>query len=137
MNRNEGGCLCGNARYRFEGEPVMVGVCHCRHCQKQSGAPFSVVAGVAEGAFSLIGATTTFLDQGDSGSTVERIFCPSCGSPLVSKIGAMPGMVFVKAGTLDDPTALVPAFEVYCDRRWPFLPDLASEQYSLAAGAST
>lgn len=135
MSETIGGCLCGNARYSIDGDPLLVAICHCRNCQKQSGAPFSVVAGVAETALRLQGNTRTFLDQGDSGAMVERVFCPACGSPLISRIGAMPGVAFVKAGTIDDPTQLVPAFEVYCDRRWPFLPDLAPEQHPLAAGA--
>ncbi|MEO0032433.1 MAG: hypothetical protein RIS94_2191 [Pseudomonadota bacterium] len=136
MSKCEGGCLCGSVRYTLEGDPLMVGICHCRHCQKQSGAPFSVVAGVAEAALSLNGETRTFHDRGDSGSVVERIFCPTCGSPLVSRIDAMPGLAFIKAGTLDAPAALVPTFETYCDRRWPFLPDLAAEQHPLAIGGA-
>lgn len=134
MSQSEGGCLCGSVRYHLEGDPLLVGICHCRHCQKQSGAPFSVVAGVAAQALSLQGETRTFHDTGDSGSTVERIFCPACGSPLVSRIEAVPGLVFLKTGTLDDPSGIAPTFEVYCDRRWPFLPDLAPEQHPLAAG---
>lgn len=136
MSGCEGGCLCGSVRYHLEGDPLLVAICHCRHCQRQSGAPFSIVAGVAEPSLSITGETRTFHDKGDSGSTVERVFCPACGSPLVSRIEAVPGLVFLKAGTMDDPSSLVPSFEVYCDRRWPFLPDLAAEQHPLAAGAS-
>lgn len=83
---------------------------------------------------SFSGETRIYQDRGDSGSAVERIFCPACGSPLISRIEAMPGVAFIKAGTLDAPGALEPTFEVYCSRRWTFLPDLAAEQHPSALG---
>jgi hypothetical protein len=131
-----GHCLCGQVQYTVAGDPLMVGICHCRHCQRQSGAPFSVVWGVADAAFAQAGTTREFLDRGDSGSVVRRLFCGECGSPILSRIDAMPGISFVKAGTLDDPDACPAAFEVYCDRAWTWLPPLADQRHALAMGAS-
>lgn len=127
-----GGCLCGKVRYAIAAEPLMVGVCHCRNCQRQAGAPFSVVWGVPDAAFSQTGETREFTDHGDSGAVVHRLFCPDCGSPIRSRAAAMPGISFVKAGTLDRPDSHAPAFEVYCDRAWAWLPPLAEERHPLA-----
>ena len=43
------GCLCGNVRYRVDAEPVMTAVCHCAHCQKQTGTSFSILVAVPAG----------------------------------------------------------------------------------------
>lgn len=131
MTKHEGSCLCGSVHYAFEGEPLMVGACHCKNCQRQSGAPFSVICGVPEAAYEQTGITKTYQDKGDSGQAVERVFCPECGSPILSRVGAMPGMVFIKAGTLDAPEQFSPSIELYCDRRWPWMPELASQRYPL------
>jgi len=111
-----------------------VGICHCRHCQKQSGAPFSVVWAVAESAFAATGAIAQYADSGDSGQAVYRQFCGACGSPIRSLAAAMPGVCFVKAGTLDAPGRFAPTFEVYCARGWPWLPALAAQRHPLALG---
>lgn len=113
MAKTEGGCLCGAVRYAFEGDPVASMVCHCTHCQKQSGSAFSTIIGVPEQALAVTGETRCFRDEGESGKAVERIFCPVCGSPLISKVEVAPGMAFVKAGTLDDASAFNPSAHIW------------------------
>ncbi len=48
-----GGCLCGHVRYSANADPVFVGVCHCTHCQRQTGTAFSVLVGVPKPAMSI------------------------------------------------------------------------------------
>lgn len=120
----EGGCLCEQVRYRFSGAPLLTAVCHCRHCQKQSGSAFGIVAAVPAADFELEGATRTFLGSGETGRSVERLFCPECGSPILSRIEPLPDLVLVKAGTLDDPSGLNPTIEVFCDSALAFVPAL-------------
>jgi hypothetical protein len=120
-----GGCLCGQVRYAANADPVFVGVCHCTHCQKQTGTAFSVLVGIPKSAMSIQGQVKTFHDTGDSGQPVERHFCPECGSPIFSDVAVMPGVAFIKAGTLDDTTWLDPNIHVYCDsaERWTPIPE--------------
>ncbi len=120
----QGGCLCGQIRYSFEGDPLVSAVCHCTHCQKQSGSAFSVVCAVAEPAFSQQGETKVFRDIGDTGAAVDRHFCPNCGSPIVSIAESIPGLILIKAGTLDGGARFVPSAEVYCDSKLSWLPAL-------------
>jgi len=123
MREMTGGCLCGQVRYSANADPAFVGVCHCKHCQKQTGTAFSVLVGIPKPALSVQGRLKTFHDTGDSGQPVHRNFCPDCGSPIFSDVTVMPGVAFIKAGTLDDTTWLDPKIHVYCDSKeqWTFI----------------
>ncbi len=112
-----GGCLCGQVRYELAGDPLATLICHCVNCQKQAGAAFSVNVIVAEPNLTVQGELRTFDDAGDSGNAVHRKFCPNCGSPIISVLAASPGIVALKAGTLDDTTGLSPQVQAWCDSK--------------------
>ncbi len=116
MNRMEGGCLCGDVRYLCTTEPVVVALCHCTHCQRQSGSAFSVNVGVPKGSLQLVsGSTQVYPDIGHSGQPVYRHFCGRCGSPIFSDVVSRPGLDWLKAGTLDDSTGIHPTLSLWCD----------------------
>jgi hypothetical protein len=125
MAEMTGGCLCGQVSYMANSDPIFVGVCHCTHCQKQSGTAFSVLVGIPKSAMSIEGRLKTFHDTCDSGQPVERNFCPECGSPIFSDLAVMPGLTFIKAGTLDDTSWLEPKIHFYCNsaERWTPIPE--------------
>jgi hypothetical protein len=131
MRELTGGCLCGQIRYSANAEPAFVGVCHCRNCQKQTGTAFSVLVAVPTSAMSIQGATKTFHGTGDSGQAVDRNFCPECGSPIWTNAAVIPGLAFIKAGTLDDTSWLDPKMHIYCDSKeqWTSLPE-GSQQFA-------
>lgn len=125
-----GRCLCGQVTYTLEGEPLVTAVCHCDHCQRQSGGAFSVNLVARETQFAVNGSLTTWGDPGDdpTGTVhVERKFCGNCGSPIISVPTGRDGVVIVKAGTLDDHSVVSPTVEVWCvDRQpWVTMPELA------------
>ena len=106
-----GGCLCGAVRFTAP-DPVVQAVCHCKNCQKQAGTAYSVVLGVPAPGLAITGTLKTYEDTGDSGNKVQRKFCPNCGSPIVSEIAGSP-LAFIKAGTLDDTSAISPTVHVW------------------------
>jgi hypothetical protein len=112
MREMTGGCLCGQVRYQANAEPMFTAVCHCRNCQKQAGAAFSLVVAVPKPSVSVSGSLAVYHDMGDSGRPVERRFCPHCGSPVFSEVAIMPDVIIIKAGTLDDTGWLSPTMEV-------------------------
>ena len=112
-----GSCLCGAVRYSTTASPVLMGLCHCKHCQRRSGSAYSMLVGVPKGSLALTGEPlSSFADTGDSGLPVLRKFCPKCGSPVLSEAAAMPMLDFIKAGTLDDTSWFTPQFHMFCEQ---------------------
>lgn len=125
MQDRKGGCLCGAVRYVLKGEPQAIGVCHCRHCQRHSGSAFSFNLFIREVDYEQHGETRFFVDTGDSGQLSYRHFCVSCGSPILTRASTLPGMVLVKAGTLDSMEGLQPQLEIYTERAVKWLAPIA------------
>lgn len=110
-----GGCLCGAVRYSVEWPPVLVATCHCRNCQKQAGSALSMVAFLKREQLHLEGDLSTYEDVGSTGDPVYRKFCKKCGSPVITETpsATAQGNIFIKAGTLDDTSALMPSLHFW------------------------
>lgn len=111
-----GGCLCGAVRYQSSVGPQMVGHCHCVDCRKSSGTGHCTHVVIPEDAFTVSGEVKFYDNPADSGNIVSRGFCPICGSAVYSTNSAMPGMVFTRASSLDDPEIARPQMVVYASR---------------------
>ena len=115
----EGGCRCGAVRYRVEGEPEVVGLCHCADCRKETGGLCLAYADWPIGRFSVEGRYATW---------GGRSFCPACGSRLfhLSETEAE-----ILIGSLDAaPAGLTPSREIWVRRREPWLAPVAgAEQF--------
>jgi hypothetical protein len=109
----QGGCLCGRVRYEVTAEPVMTAACHCRDCQRATGAPHFAAVAVPTPAFRVQGETRAFERTGDSGSRVVRSFCPHCGTTLFARNGGMPQTTQISAVSFDDPSGLGPRMHIY------------------------
>jgi hypothetical protein len=122
----EGGCQCGRIRYRLEGEPLMLAVCHCTECQRQSGSAFGMSLVVPKHALRLLAGTPrTFTRSADSGRTVLCAFCPDCGIRIYHEPTYLRDVVNVKPGTLDDTSGLVPGAHAWTKRKqsWVLIPE--------------
>jgi hypothetical protein len=117
----EGGCLCGAVRFRAEGEPVNVRICHCRNCQRAMGSPFFARALFEQSALTIEGETARY----PSSDQLDRVFCPRCGTRLFSwrKVGNMRAGVALAA--LDDRNAFVPTAHMWVTEKmdWVRLDD--------------
>jgi hypothetical protein len=124
MGKLDGRCLCGAVQYSCDAEPVFTAVCHCRDCQRQTGTAFSVIVGAPADQFNLSGSLSAHPTVGeDHGKETRRRFCPNCGSPVISESDGFPGVVIIKAGTLDDPSWLEPQIEVWGRSAQPWIPE--------------
>ena len=100
----EGGCYCGAVRYSVRGEAVLKIRCYCRECQYISGGSPTELMGMPEAGFRFSTGDTRAFSRPDIENAVIRRFCGDCGTHLVSSSPGLPGTLFIKVGTLDDPS---------------------------------
>jgi hypothetical protein len=111
-----GQCFCGQVRFAIEAEPTGARMCWCRDCQRIASGSATVNVLFPEEAVAFAGEITTIEKVADSGNTVERGFCPKCGSQLYSKTLKPSGLPMrIRAGTLDDPELMAPQSIIWTD----------------------
>ena len=98
-----GGCLCGAVSYKFD-KPNLISAhhCHCIDCQKSTGSGKATILMLPSKAIKMEGELKFHTTTTASGRNMNRGFCDECGSPVLGFIEEMPGMKFVRAGSLDD-----------------------------------
>ena len=102
---HEGGCLCGQVRYRTVAEPVRVTICHCTFCQRLTGSAFLVepIFKREDIVFSGIAPRVYHHQSDTSGKRVSINFCGRCGTTLYLDLERFPDILGVCGGTFDDP----------------------------------
>jgi hypothetical protein len=111
-NAISGHCLCGNFAYEYLGEVGPANYCHCEDCRRCTGSAFNIGVRLDAAKFRIIsGDPKGFTKLGESGNELTRHFCPECGSPLFTSSPRHPECVYVKAGSLDDPTIVRPDYQ--------------------------
>src|ERR1700759_4594166 len=119
----EGGCSCQAVRYRLLVRPMFVNCCHCRWCQRESGAAFALNAMIEADQVSQLGADPERVltpSHSGKGQTIWR--CPTCKVAVWSNYaGAGPLVHFVRVGTLDDPDRLPPDIHIFTESKQPWV----------------
>ena len=124
---HDGGCACGNVRFRMESRPLIVHCCHCSWCQRQNGSAFAVNA--------LVEADRVHLLQGDvvdvevpspSGANQRIVRCSNCQVAVWSHYLVLSGGIgelvrFVRVGALDDPGRLPPDVHIFTESKQPWV----------------
>jgi hypothetical protein len=116
-------------------KPMFVHCCHCRWCQRETGASFALNAMIeAERVVLLKGAPEIVMTPSNSGKGQKIARCPDCRIALWSNYaGAGDGVRFVRVGTLDEPDQLPPDIHIFTMSKQPWLklsPDIpAVEEY--------
>jgi hypothetical protein len=108
-----GGCLCQAVRYSISAEPIVIRECWCRVCQYLGAGSSAVNACFPSAALRVEGTFTDYRSTADSGNTMHRSFCPTCGTALFSAAESRPHLIFVRVGTLDDPEAGRPDMTIW------------------------
>jgi hypothetical protein len=119
----EGGCDCRYVRYRLETAPLFVHCCHCRWCQRESGASFALNAMIEAGRVTVLGAEPELVDTPSASGYGQKFArCPKCRIALWSNYaGAGPLIRFVRVGTLDRPDHLPPDIHIFTASKQPWV----------------
>nr|WP_249781007.1 GFA family protein [Bradyrhizobium sp. dw_78] len=112
--------MCGAVRFRAKGEPVNVRICHCRNCQKATGAPFFARALFEQSALTVDGEVGRYA----SSEALDRIFCKTCGTRLFAwrSNGTVAG---VALAAFDDHNVFEPTAHIWTSEKidWVRLDD--------------
>jgi hypothetical protein len=119
----EGGCTCRAVRYRMTSRPLIVHCCHCRWCQRETGASFALNALIETQRVVLLqGSPEIVLTPSNSGKGQKIARCPSCRIALWSTYGGGGDVVrFIRVGTLDEPDRLPPDIHIYTMSKQPWV----------------
>jgi len=119
----EGGCDCRKIRYRMTSSPLFVHCCHCRWCQRESGASFALNAMIEADRVTLLAGAPEIVDTPSASGKGQKILrCPACRIALWSHYaGAGTAVSFVRVGTLDNPDLLPPDIHIFTSSKQPWV----------------
>ena len=119
----DGGCTCRQVRYRLTSGPLFVHCCHCRWCQRETGAAFALNAMIEADRVELLsGEPEAVMTPSASGKGQKIWRCPRCRVALWSNYsGAGDGVRFVRVGTLDNPDEMPPDIHIFTMSKQPWV----------------
>jgi hypothetical protein len=119
----EGRCTCRYVRYRMAGPPLIVHCCHCRWCQRETGASFALNALIEATRVELLAGDVELVDTPSNSGKGQKIArCPKCRVAVWSNYaGAGDAVRFVRVGTLDDPDRFPPDIHIYTASKQPWV----------------
>jgi hypothetical protein len=105
VEAHEGGCLCGTHRYRAQGDPARVSVCHCTFCQRRTGSACAIAVSFAEEDVEITGNDLGVYEHisDESHLKIWLHFCRRCGTTVSAKLERFPAGRVIFGGTFDDP----------------------------------
>jgi hypothetical protein len=119
----DGGCDCRALRYRMTTAPLFVHCCHCRWCQRETGASFALNAMIESDRVILLAGEPHIVDTPSASGLGQKIArCPRCRIALWSHYaGAGPLLKFIRVGTLDSPDDLPPDIHIFTASKQPWV----------------
>jgi hypothetical protein len=114
-------CSCGSLRADTTGEPAAVTACHCRACQRRTGAPFGVTVVFRKDQVQTEGPTREFVRDAPEGREVRFHFCPDCGTTLFWYPDKEPDMIGIALGAFADQSFPAPTVSAWEATRYPWV----------------
>lgn len=116
-----GGCACGAIRFTCSSAPVAMLNCHCRDCQRSSGAPFASGIVVLSSDLEVTGKPAAHRVQASSGMHTTRSFCSACGTPLFTQGESNPTFTSIRFASLDESSDFRPVLDIWTSSAPPWV----------------
>lgn len=119
----EGGCTCRQIRFRVTSRPMFVHCCHCRWCQRETGAAFALNAMIEAERVELTAGDPELVNTPSASGKGQKIWrCPTCKVAVWSNYsGAGDKVRFLRVGTLDEPDAMPPDIHIFTTSKQPWV----------------
>ena len=118
----EGHCTCGAVRYRMTSRPMFVHCCHCRWCQRETGASFALNAMIEADRVEVLQGAVEIVDTPSNSGKGQKITrCPTCRIALWSNYSGVDRVHFVRVGTLEEPDRLPPDIHIFTASKQPWV----------------
>jgi len=124
-----GGCRCGQVRFRISKAPMLTSACRCSGCQRMTGSAYSLTLTVPDTGFEVTDGDPVI---GGLHGDVEHYHCPHCLSWVFTRPPKETPMDFVnvRATMLDDAGWFVPFLESYTSEKLPWVETPATHSYA-------
>ena len=103
-----GSCLCGSVNYKSNSDPLVIQNCHCDQCRKATGSVYLTNLFIKEENFEITGEVNNYTHLSDAGNNMTKYFCPKCGSQVFGKNSGRPGIITIRAGTVNEKDIIKP-----------------------------
>ena len=113
MPKLSGKCLCGNISFTADTDIQNCYNCHCSDCRRASGAAYQTLVFIDRSALKISGTPKVFTHAADSGSVMEKHFCPDCGSQMFGHNQSRPDRMSIRAGVLDQSESVTPSANLF------------------------
>ena len=122
-----GGCHCGQIKFRAEIDTDRILICHCTDCQTLSGSAYRTVAPAKEGTVEITsGKLKMYEKTAEDGSIRIQTFCPECGTPIYSSPPqGKPGFFGIRVGAIKQRDQLVPKNQIWVRSSQAWTQDLS------------
>jgi len=107
-----GSCLCGTVKFSISSKIQDIVFCHCSLCRKAQGSAFATNGNVKASHFKFISGEGN-LSTYQYSETQSKLFCSSCGSPIMSKNSLNPDVIRIRLGTIESDINEVPEAHIF------------------------
>ena len=117
-----GSCLCGLVKYKSNSDPLVIQNCHCDQCRKATGSVYLTNLFIKEENFEITGEVNNYTHLSDAGNNMTKYFCPNCGSQVFGKNSGRPGIITIRAGTVNEKDIIKPIRNLFLKSKVPSTP---------------